>query len=143
MLPPKRKLQSILLVDDDEVTVFYNSHMINKLGVTEHIHSEMSGEDALKYLIGKQSHAADYVKPDLIFLDINMPVMNGFEFLEAYETLPQEDKGQHTIVMLTSSMLDVDRNRAATFPSVSAYYPKPLKAEAIEEIVTRFFGDSN
>jgi CheY-like chemotaxis protein len=135
----KRKLNSILLVDDDDVTIFYNTHVINKLGVTEHVHAELNGEEALRYLTKKTEHAADYVKPDLIFLDINMPVMNGFEFLEAYEQLPAEDKGKHMIVMLTSSLLDVDRMNASKYDCVTGYLPKPLKPDAVTAIIERHF----
>jgi CheY-like chemotaxis protein len=142
MQDQNRKLNSILLVDDDEVTIFYNSHIINKLGVTEHLHSELNGENALRYLKEKVSYASDYLKPDLIFLDINMPIMNGFEFLEAYEKLPDSDKGAHMIVMLTSSMLEVDRQHAAQFGCVSAYLPKPLKPEAIQGVIDQYFQSS-
>jgi CheY-like chemotaxis protein len=130
-------------VDDDEVTIFYNTHVINKLGVTEHVHAELNGEEALRYLTQKQQRTPAYVKPDLIFLDINMPIMNGFEFLEAYEQLPAEDKGRHMIVMLTSSMLEVDRMNAAQYSSVSGYLPKPLKPEAVHEIINRHFAEQD
>ncbi len=134
-----KKLNSILLVDDDDVTIFYNTHVIKKLGITEHIHAELNGEEALRYLIEKNAHAPDYVKPDLIFLDINMPVMNGFEFLAAYDKLPEEDKGKHMIVMLTSSMLEVDRMNATKYECVTGYLPKPLKPEAVADIVEKHF----
>ena len=135
----KPKLRSVLIVDDDDVTIFYNTHVINKLGVTEHVHAELNGEDALRYLVQKTDYAADYVKPDLIFLDINMPVMNGFEFLAAYDKLPDTDKGKHMIVMLTSSLLDVDRAKAANYDCVTGYLPKPLKPEAVTAIVEQHF----
>ncbi len=139
MQQDKHKLNSILLVDDDDVTIFYNTHVINKLGVTDHIHAELNGAEALQYLTEKTAYAADYQKPDLIFLDINMPVMNGFEFLEAYEKLPAADKGKHMIVMLTSSMLDVDRSNAAQYECVTGYLPKPLKADAVTAIIEKHF----
>lgn len=135
----EKKLNSILLIDDDEVTNFYNSHIINKMGITQHVHAELNGVQALKYLVEKAAYNEDYVRPDLIFLDVNMPVMNGFEFLEEYEKLDESDRGQFLIVMLTSSLLDVDKNRAASFGSLSDYYPKPLTQEALQEILQKYF----
>jgi CheY-like chemotaxis protein len=135
----KKRLNSILLIDDDEVTNFYNSHIISKMGISEHVHAELNGQEALRYLHEKQSFKGDYIKPDLIFLDVNMPIMNGFEFLEQYENLPEEDRGQHLIVMLTSSLLESDRNRASNFNTLSAYYSKPLSQQAIEDIIQKYF----
>jgi CheY-like chemotaxis protein len=139
MQPQKRKLNSILLIDDDEVTNFYNAHVIKRMEVAEHIHFEINGEEALNYLIHKADHAADYVRPDLIFLDINMPVMNGFEFLAEYEKLPAPDKSHHMIVMLTTSLHEDDLRRAGEFNCVSAYYPKPLDTTSINEIIEKYF----
>ncbi len=134
-----KKLNSILLIDDDDVTLFYNSHILHKLGLGIHIHSEMNGVEALKYLNQKEKHAADYVKPDLILLDINMPIMNGFEFLEEYEKLPSKEKQEQQIIVVSSSTLEIDRERAARFPSVTGYCPKPIGSEAIAELISRLF----
>ena len=138
-MTPQKKLNSVLLIDDDDITLFYNTHILTKLGLAEHIHSEMNGIEALKYLNQKEKHAADYVKPDLILLDINMPIMNGFEFLAEYEKLPSRAKEMQQIVVVSSSTLEVDMTRAAKFPSVSAYCPKPIGGEAIAEIIGRLF----
>lgn len=139
MKTPKKKLNSILLIDDDEVTNFYNQHLIEKLQVAEHVHCEQNGKAGLRYLTEDLEKGGR--KPDLILLDINMPIMNGFEFLEAYEQLDPQAKAGHLIVMLTSSMLTVDKNRASAFPSLSGFYTKPLSEEQILEIVDRFFPD--
>ena len=139
MLKPVKKLKSILLIDDDDVTNFYNSHIISTMGITDHVHAELNGEDALRYLVEKARFKDDFVRPDLIFLDVNMPIMNGFEFLAEYEKLAEEDRGQFLIVMLTSSLLEVDKNRASAFGCLSDYYAKPLKQEALAEIVNKYF----
>lgn len=133
------RLKSILLIDDDEITNFYNQHIIEKMGIASHVHFELHGEAGLKYLTEKKAYQPDYQRPDLILLDINMPVMNGFEFLEAYQKLPEEDTGGFLIVMLTTSMLTVDRERAEKYGCLSDFYTKPLDAGQLNEIVDKYF----
>ncbi|MEM7036353.1 MAG: response regulator [Bacteroidota bacterium] len=132
----------MLLIDDDEVTNFYNTHILNKMGVAEHIHFEMNGENGLKYLTDKANYDEDYVHPELILLDINMPIMNGFEFLDAYEKLSEAERGKHLIVMLTSSPLSMDMDRAHSFPSLRDYITKPLKENQVNELLEKYFGES-
>jgi CheY-like chemotaxis protein len=122
----RTKLGSVLLVDDDEVTNFYNEHLILKCGISDHVVQAMNGKEALEYLKGKNEANPDFRRPDLILLDINMPIMNGFEFLDEYESLPTEEKAGHVIVMLTTSMLDVDKQRASRYASLSSFFTKPL-----------------
>lgn len=133
------KISSILLVEDDEITNFFNNHMIEKMEIAEHIHIELNGRNALKYLVEKEEFSADYRKPALILLDINMPVMNGFEFLEEYEKLPAEDQSDQLIVMLTSSLLEIDRSKADAFKCLTDYYSKPLNEPQLREIMEKYF----
>jgi CheY-like chemotaxis protein len=134
----KKKLNSILLIDDDDVAHFYNSRIIKQLDITEHIHTELNGEEALRYLAKR--HSGDFINPDLIFIDVNMPIMNGFEFLENYEKLDLPH-GKPTLVMLSSSEHEADRSRAASFTCLSGYYAKPLSKDALAEIMERYFPD--
>ena len=134
-----KRLKSILLIDDDEITNFYNAHIIQKMGIAAHVHSELHGKAGLQYLTEKETYNSDYQRPDLILLDINMPVMNGFEFLEAYEKLSEEDTGSFLIVMLTTSMLSIDRERAEKYGCLSDFYTKPLDGTQLEDIVAKYF----
>jgi CheY-like chemotaxis protein len=127
------QLNSILLVDDDEVTNFYVEHLIRKMNLAKEIHVAMSGQDALEYLKGQPS-----TMPDLILLDINMPIMNGFEFLEAFETSPLSADYNGKIFMLTSSGLEQDRARASQFRCIAGYFIKPLSKELLGDIVQRY-----
>ena len=133
------KVKSVLLIDDDEITNFYNQHIIEKMGIASHVHFELHGKAALSYLTDKTKYSADYQRPDLILLDINMPVMNGFEFLDEYEKLPEEDLGGLLIVMLTTSMLAVDRDRAKKYGCLSDFYTKPLNPDQLKDIFTKYF----
>jgi CheY-like chemotaxis protein len=133
MIELKPKLQSILLIDDDDITNFYNSHLLRKMNVAEAIHEELNGRAALDYL-EKAPH-----QPDLVFLDINMPVMNGFEFLEGYNKMAATRNETFLIMMLTSSLSPLDKSRAAQFSTVTDYYPKPLSVEKLTEIFLKYF----
>lgn len=95
------KLSCILLVDDDQTTNFTNQLLLEDLELTDKILVAHNGKEAIEVI--KQACADEYC-PQLILLDINMPVMNGFEFLEAYERLDLAHKQSVVIVMLTTSM---------------------------------------
>jgi CheY-like chemotaxis protein len=129
------QLNSILLVDDDEVTNFYVEHLIRKMNLAKEIHVAMSGQDALAYL-----NTQPATMPDLILLDINMPIMNGFEFLEAFETSPLSADYKGKIFMLTSSGLEQDRARASQFRSIAGYFIKPLDKDLLGNIVQQYGG---
>ncbi len=130
-------LKSILLVDDDEVTNFYVEHLIRKMNLAQEIHVALSGQDALEFL-SQLVQGADADMPDLILLDINMPIMNGFEFLEAFEHSALATNYHGKIFMLTSSGLEQDRARAAQFQSLCGYFIKPLNQELLGDIVQQF-----
>ncbi|MBX0291399.1 response regulator [Hymenobacter sp. HSC-4F20] len=131
------KLSSILLVDDDKTTNFLNELMLRKLDVAEKLLVAMNGKEALDVL---QEHCENTVPtcPVLIFLDINMPVMNGFEFLDAYSHLPWMKQQATVIVMLTTSLHSRDVSRAEQLP-VSGFVSKPLTAEKVNSILAQHF----
>src|SRR5215212_10175209 len=100
----ERKLNCVLLIDDDEPTNFFNQIIIENTGCAEEIKTAQSGQEALEYLTNISGSDKSFPCPDLIFLDINMPAMNGWEFLEKYRTLDGHLKGKVMIVMLTTSL---------------------------------------
>jgi len=132
----KKKIQCILLIDDDEVTNFLNKKVIEYCQVTEHIEVKLNGQEALNFLTGKET--GNHSQPSLILLDINMPVMDGWEFMEAYN-LKDLDQNKINIVMLSTSNNPEDIQRAANIPHVIAFKTKPLTSEMLEEIVTNYF----
>ena len=133
----KRKLNCILLIDDDEATNFYNKMIIKKADCTENITTVQSGAQALEYLKSKPKGA--HPQPDLIFLDINMPAMNGWEFLEQYKNLSKEQKGKIVIVMLTTSLNPEDKERASTIDDITDFKNKPVTIEMLEAVINDHF----
>ncbi len=77
----------------------------------------------------------------LIFLDINMPVMDGWEFAEAFSKLDQEQKGNSKIIMLTSSINPDDKERASQLSSISGFQSKILSIEALKEVLNQYFAE--
>lgn len=129
------KLESILLVDDDHITNFIHQKIIDSLKCTEHMKVAKNGKEAIAYLSQESSKF-----PDLIFLDINMPKMNGWEFLEAYEQLSKDSGNKSIIVILTTSQNPDDFEKAKSNPHVNLIENKPLTKDMINNIVTYYFG---
>ncbi|AQG79492.1 response regulator [Spirosoma montaniterrae] len=132
-----KPIHCILLIDDDPDDNFYHQLVITESGLCETVRIAENGMAAMRYLA--QPEAADYERPDVIFLDINMPGMNGFEFLEEYHRLPEELKSLVLVMMLTTSINPADRGQAAAFEVVRGYYAKPLTTGILAEIVARYF----
>lgn len=135
----KTKLNCILLVDDDEPTNFLNKMVLEDVDCAETIKVADSGQNALAYLESAEGPNGNPSSPDLIFLDINMPAMNGWEFLERYSGLERRHKANVVIVMLTTSLNPDDRTKASGIPDVSGFETKPLTPEKLQSILEKYF----
>lgn len=138
-------ISNILLVDDDPTSLFLQQHLLTDVCKFEgQIFECHNGKMALDYIESKGDFASNgktYPKPELILLDINMPVMNGFEFLDAYKLLPKELRGGIVISMLTSSLNKLDKDKAQKYQDVSDFITKPITKEQLLEIVEKHFGE--
>ncbi len=134
----KNKLNCVLLIDDDEPTNFFNKMVLEDINCAKAIQVVESGELALDYLKNSCDENENPC-PDLIFLDINMPAMSGWEFLERYATLEEKRKANAVVVMLTTSLNPDDRALANKIPDVSAFETKPLTDEKLEAILQKHF----
>jgi len=137
-----QKLNCVLLIDDDEPTNFFNRMVLEEVGCAEHIQVEESGQAALEFLSRHDDEGENKRKgscPDLIFIDINMPAMNGWEFMERYSILEEDKKGKVVVVMLTTSLNPDDRLRAERMKDISGFETKPLDAQKISRILETFF----
>ena len=130
-----KQLNCILLIDDDEPTNFLNQMTLEQMGCSRHIQVAQSGQEALNYL---KSSAP---RPDLIFLDINMPAMDGWEFLARYKKLPPGQKADIVLIMLTTSLNPDDEIRTRTIPEIAGFENKPLKQVQVEILLKKYFGD--
>jgi CheY-like chemotaxis protein len=138
----QQKLNCILLIDDDEPTNFISKMLIEESNCSEHVQVTQSGEAALDYLTKGKSPKGQpelFPCPDLIFLDINMPAMNGWEFLDRYENLDGNYKGNVITVMLTTSLSPDDRLKAHNNSTISKFETKPLTLEKLNRILTEYF----
>jgi CheY-like chemotaxis protein len=120
-------ITSVLLVDDDSTNNFLNERLLRGLAVADHIVVATNGQEALNVL---HQTAGSTQAPTLILLDIQMPIMNGIEFLEAYQLLPPAQREATTVVVLTTSMDTRDLSRLDALPAAGRIN-KPLTAEKI------------
>ncbi|WP_310396744.1 response regulator [Hymenobacter sp.] len=133
------KLSCTLLVDDDPTTNYLNRRLLEKMGVTNQVLVALNGQEALQMLTTECHEASTPSCPALIFLDVNMPLMDGFEFLTAYQQLPLDRQRAIVIVMLTTSVHPRDLQRLEALP-VAGFLRKPLTAEKVTQILQANFG---
>ncbi len=119
------KLRSVLVIDDSDADLLYTQVVLDGAQVAEEVIALGTAQEALAYLQQPEGH-----RVDLILLDINMPEMDGFAFLRAYERLQAGQQAGAVVVMLTSSPDPVDRAHALSFGCVKGYVVKPIDLNA-------------
>ncbi len=129
------KLSEILLVDDDEADNFLHARVIRRFGCTERVTTFQDSELALAYLATEVDGGVPV--PDLIFLDINMPKIDGWNFLSRYEKL--DVPKSIVIVMLTASLNPDDAQRAEGLGHLTDFLNKPLTPQRLREILEEHF----
>ena len=122
----------IMLVDEDEIDNIINQKIIESNNFSETVMVFQTGNDALDYL--RKHTTNEELLPDLIFLDINMPIMDGFQFLEEFEKLEDPVLEKCKIIMLSSSISPRDIDRAASNKFVKKYLNKPLNSRYLQAI---------
>lgn len=117
--------KNIMIVDDDAVSNFVCASTIEQTGISNDIRDFVTAREALDF-IENAIRNEPAVLPDLILLDINMPVMNGWDFIEAYRKIMPSLPKPIVIIILTSSVYLKDKEKAATYPEIADYASKPL-----------------
>jgi CheY-like chemotaxis protein len=126
------KYPTIMLIDDNEIDNLINQKMIEAAAISEKIFTYTSAKSGLEFLKNMEKlDLADKILPDLIFLDIDMPLMDGFQFLDEFEKFSPTLKKKCKIIMLTSSINPQDYNLAKKYNTVKLFLNKPLAHDTI------------
>ncbi|MEQ9438187.1 MAG: response regulator [Cyclobacteriaceae bacterium] len=130
------QFSTVLIVDDDEITRFLLTAKLESLTFANQYQAYENAVEALHFL-EKHKHIAQEL-PDLIFLDLNMPEMNGWEFLEMYKNIVSVFPKKIHMCILSSSVFEKDMERARAHPLVEEYLVKPVQKEALEELARKY-----
>lgn len=123
----------ILLIDDNHIDNFINKTVITKCKITDSIIVKTSAIDALDYL-----EKTDNEFPNIIFLDIRMPIMDGFQFLKIFEKFSEKNRKNTSVYMLSSSTHQEDVDLAMSFPFVKKFLNKPLGVALVNNLLTNY-----
>ncbi|MEI6584483.1 MAG: response regulator [Sediminibacterium sp.] len=128
-------LKNVCLIDDDKIYQFTATMILEATGLTNSIAAFLNGKDAIGFLKDPNT-AQNSQLPDIIFLDINMPVMNGWEFLEEFQQFSASLSQPIKIYLVSSSVDESDINKSKKYPSVTDYVIKPLNRDKYRQLLT-------
>jgi len=127
------KLSTAGIIDDDQIYQLVMKRTIEQSGAVRSVVQFYDGEEAIRYF--KQQHNTPEGLPDLILLDINMPFMDGWQFLDEFIKIPFNSDYKKTIFIISSSSTTEDLNKAKGYSIVSGYHVKPITKDKFEEIL--------
>ncbi|WP_439881975.1 response regulator [Pontibacter sp. MBLB2868] len=134
-----QSLDLVMLVDDDTTTNYLNERLLKEVNVAKEIIVLKNGKEAFDYLKAAAVGTEGFKSPNLIFLDIKMPVMDGFSFLEEYQSEGLDATDQVIILMLTSSASFYDLERLRSFKKVKKHFSKALTKHDVRDIMAEYF----
>ncbi|WP_299212193.1 response regulator [uncultured Aquimarina sp.] len=135
-----KSVTCVLLIDDDKATNFFNERVVTRHNSFDNINTVQSGKAALEYLTNVKNQTA--MKPDLIFLDINMPAMNGWEFLIEFAKLDKSTTEGIKVILLSTSSNPDDVNESIKNHSVDDFINKPLSLDLLDNVIEKHFSKS-
>jgi two-component system, chemotaxis family, chemotaxis protein CheY len=126
----------IMLIDDDDIFLSLTRFYLEQSNIVEELYSFSCGIEAQKYLESCDKKNDSF--PDFIFVDINMPGMDGFEFVDLFDKKFARRFPQTNLMMLTSSISKREKTKGMQSPSVKGFLEKPLTENMLEKIVNEF-----
>lgn len=132
-----KSINCVLLIDDDKATNFFNERVVSRHDSFNRVSTVQSGKAALEYLSEVENQTA--IKPDLIFLDINMPAMNGWEFLMEFSKLNKNTIHGIKVILLSTSSNPDDVKESIKNHSVDDFINKPLSPGLLDTVLEKHF----
>lgn len=126
------KKLNFIVIDDSKLDCFIAEKIIKNTGFSESIRSFLQAREALEYIT---NNPVDEATPTIILVDIQMPIMNGFEFVEAFEKLPSSTTDNYIIYIISSSINENDLNRVHNYGSVKQFLNKPLTSNNLAALL--------
>ena len=122
---------NLLVIDDDDINIFIIKKIVEKTGLAIKMTSKSNGQQAIDYIKETLSNPEEF--PHLMLIDINMPIMNGWEFVEAYQMLNVQQSVD--MYILSSSVYENDIEKTKSYSSVKGFISKPFSIERLKELV--------
>lgn len=136
MKKPDSRFSTVMLIDDNEIDNFINQKMIEGCNFADKVYVHTSARSALEFLqnIERNENFPRELIPQVIFLDISMPMMDGFQFLDEFEKLSGNIRDGLKIMLLTSSINPLDQQKSTSIPAIANYMNKPLTKDHLSNL---------